>query len=72
VPSGSVIHPDGSISTPDGETVACDNECSPTEFSLSCHGASPSQIPSPRPQWDCRVIPVPTPSGTLFYCCPCA
>jgi hypothetical protein len=43
------------------------------EYALTCTGdrMMPSSIPSPDTSLDCTVIPVPTPSNVLFYCCPC-
>jgi hypothetical protein len=76
VPEGSVVHADGTISTPEGTTVNCEDPCTPSEYSLSCAGplefSSHPEIPTPAPSLGCRVIPIPTPSNELFYCCPCA
>jgi hypothetical protein len=74
VPSGSTVHADGSITTPDGGTVVCQDACSPTEYSLACSSApgTGDRIPTPESSLGCNVIPIPTPSNRLFYCCPCA
>jgi len=81
VPGGSVVTaaPQGdlvSIETPDGGVVSCSDYCSAAQYALSCHGAaSPDSIPtipSPAPALNCNVVPIPTPSTLLVYCCPCA
>jgi hypothetical protein len=76
VPSGgSVNAQDGTILGPDGKPVAnaCHDVCSTSEYALTCTGAtmSPSTIPSPDSSLGCKVIPGPTPSNELSYCCPC-
>ena len=76
VPSGgSVNAQDGTIRGPDGQVVtdACKDACSASEYALTCTGETmmPSSIPSPASSLGCTVIPVPTPSNALFYCCPC-
>ena len=80
VPSGSMLIARAqddlaSIETPDGEVVSCSDYCSATQYALSCHAAASSDsiptIPSPAPSLNCTVIPIPTPSTSLFYCCPC-
>jgi len=72
VPSGSLLDADGSITTPDGGVVRCSDYCSPTQYALTCYGPEPGAISSPAPSLGCTVIPIPTPSGELFYCCPCS
>ena len=76
VPNGGSINAqDGTILGPDGKPVvnACHDVCSASEYALTCTGAtlSPSTIPSPDSSLGCKVIPGPTPSNELFYCCPC-
>jgi hypothetical protein len=71
VPEGSVVYADGTITTPAGATVACEDACSPSEYSLSCYGPPDGQLPAPVPSLGCRAIPIPTPPNALFYCCPC-
>jgi hypothetical protein len=72
---GSVNAQDGTIRGPDGQVVtdACKDACSVSEYALTCTGDTimPSSIPSPDTSLGCTVIPVPTPSNALFYCCPC-
>jgi hypothetical protein len=72
---GSVNAQDGTILGPDGKPVAnaCHDVCSASEYALTCTGAtmSPSTIPSPDSSLGCKVIPGPTPSNELAYCCPC-
>jgi hypothetical protein len=73
VPSGSIILADGGILTPDGGTAVCSDYCSPSEYALTCSstGGPQTPIPSPDSSLDCTVIPIPTPSNALFWCCPC-
>lgn len=76
VPNGGSINAqNGTILGPDGMPVsnACHDVCSASEYALTCTGASlsPSTIPSPASWLGCKVIPGPTPSNELFYCCPC-
>jgi len=40
--------------------------CSASQYNLSCYGPS-----TPDSALGCAVVPIPTPSGELFYCCPC-
>jgi hypothetical protein len=80
--------PAGVTPAPDASTVAgcyrvdggqicgpsgCSPLCSGSTFELTCSGGSPL---NPPPAVDatlgCTVVPVPTPSDVLFYCCPCA
>ncbi|AKV01112.1 hypothetical protein AKJ09_07775 [Labilithrix luteola] len=73
VPSGSVVNAaDGTITTPDGEVAKCHALCAPSDFALTCASSPGSNPPPPAPALGCTVIPMPTPSGRLFYCCPCA
>jgi hypothetical protein len=71
VPEGSVVHGDDTITTPAGETVTCHDACSPSEYALSCYGRPDSQSPVPAPSLGCSGVPIPTPLGESFYCCPC-
>jgi hypothetical protein len=72
VPNGSIILSDGGVLTPGGGTVTCRDLCSATEYALTCSGADPSEIPAPDPSLNCTILPIPTPSTALFYCCPCS
>jgi len=48
--------------------------CSLAEYSLDCVGAmsaSTMSIPAPDSSLGCRILPLPTPSNRLYYCCPC-
>ena len=75
VPNGSLVDVDGDIFGPNGQPVigACQDACTSSEYALDCIGASPPAggIPDPDPALGCKVIPIPTPSNALFYCCPC-
>jgi hypothetical protein len=72
VPSGTTILADGGANGPE----TCTDACSPTEYALTCRGTQSMEeignIPDPDPSLKCAVIPIPTPSNELFYCCPCA
>jgi len=72
VPGGSLVRADGSIAIPDGGVVSCNDHCPATQYALSCYGTGPDKIPSPPSQLGCSVIPIPTPSTALFYCCRCS
>jgi hypothetical protein len=51
----------------------CQSACSASEVAVTCTGASQfGPIPAPDAALGCTVLPVPTPSDVLFYCCPCA
>jgi hypothetical protein len=76
VPNGGSFNAqDGTIRGPDGQVVtdACQDLCLASEYALTCtgDGMMPASIPSPDSSLGCTVIPVPTPSNVLFYCCPC-
>jgi hypothetical protein len=76
VPNGGSFNAqDGTIRGPDGQVVtdACQDVCLASEYALRCTGdwMMPASIPSPDASLGCTIIPVPTPSNVLFYCCPC-
>jgi hypothetical protein len=53
--------------------ASCQPACGASDYSLTCTGASAfGSIPEPDATLGCTVLPVPTPSSVLFYCCPCA
>jgi len=73
VPDGSILHADGSITTPSGQTIAaCHPACPFSEYYLECNAGPQlgAEIPAPADALGCRVVPLPTPSSVLFYCCP--
>ena len=73
VSNGGTGEPDGTIIPPDIANGTCTNACSPSQYALTCVGAAlTSAIPAPDTSLNCRVIPIPTPSDVLVYCCPCA
>ncbi len=40
--------------------------------SITCRASATfGSIPEPDSSLNCSVIPIPTPSNELFYCCPC-
>jgi len=49
---------------------SCKPLCGASDYELSCRGAG--SVPAPDPSLGCTIIPIPTPSNALFYCCPCA
>jgi hypothetical protein len=64
----------GCMSTPgfeicqamDDGSQRCTNQCSTSEYGLGCYDEA-----RPDDALHCKVVPVPTPSGASFYCCPC-
>src|SRR5450755_1716538 len=51
----------------------CKSACAGSELPVACTGDSTGgTIPAPDAAFGCTVIPIPTPSNELFYCCPCA
>lgn len=78
VPNGGTVLADGGILGPDGSVVlgACKDACSPTEYALDCFASGPDDAGqffggTPDSSLACIGIPVPTPIGVSFYCCPC-
>jgi hypothetical protein len=70
VPNGSTVEGDGAVITPDGAPPpSCQSDCAPGTLPVTC--TSPSADLAPDPALNCRVVPMPTPAGVLFYCCPC-
>jgi hypothetical protein len=55
------------------DTVSCQSACSASDYSLTCTGTKAfGPIPEPDATLGCTVLPIPTPSDLLIYCCPCA
>jgi hypothetical protein len=72
VPDGATVNADGTVTAPPGITVTCSNACSTTQYALSCRGAGEgTSVPQPAAGLGCSVIPIPTPSNALFWCCGC-
>ena len=66
--SGCTPGTPGMICGPSG----CNSLCATTDYEMTCKGTEMSaSIPEPAASLGCQVIPIPTPSGALFYCCPC-
>lgn len=70
---------DTSSDTGKGNFVGCrpgpaSNFCDQSWYTMTCNsaGTMPSSIPEPANSLACKVLPIPTPSNTLYYCCPCA
>jgi hypothetical protein len=60
------------FSTSDAGPAGClpstgGNLCPASQYNLNCYGPT-----TPDSALGCAVVPIPTPSGELFYCCPCA
>ena len=54
------------------DPTTCTNACSSVEFALTCRSLpTDTAIPQPPASMDCKVLPLPTPSNTTVYCCPC-
>jgi|CZKU01.1.fsa_nt_gi hypothetical protein len=70
VSNGATILADGGV---ENGTETCQSLCSAGQYELTCRSAGiASAIPDPDSSLGCQVIPIPTPSNALFYCCPCA
>jgi hypothetical protein len=76
------VYPPGSDTATDagnGSFVGCrpeptSNMCDPSSYAMTCLGSGimPVSISQPASGLNCKVVTIPTPSNTLFYCCPCA
>lgn len=76
VPNGTIVLQDGGFFVPDGgQPAVCTDACTEAEYALSCEATEDSsgalQFNGPDPQLQCSAIPMPTPIGASFYCCPC-
>ncbi|HSY25516.1 MAG TPA: hypothetical protein VK841_25525 [Polyangiaceae bacterium] len=69
VSNGATVNADGAVS---GGTESCKSLCGASEYELTCAGPIVQNAPVPDSALNCQVIPLPTPSGVLYYCCPCA
>jgi hypothetical protein len=71
VSNGATINAeDGGVS---GGTESCKSLCGASQYEMTCSAAAVNAVsPDPDSALGCQVIPIPTPSSTLFYCCPCA
>jgi hypothetical protein len=70
VSNGATVNLDGGVS---GGTESCKSLCGAAQYELSCTSTGISgPIPDPATSLGCVIIPGPTPSDALFYCCPCA
>ena len=70
---------DTSIEAGNGSFVGCrpgstPDMCDSSSYTMTCQasGLTPVSIPQPASALNCKVLAIPTPSNTLFYCCPCA
>ena len=70
---------DTSVEGGNGSFVGCrpgptQDLCDPSSYTMTCvaSGLTPVSIAQPASALNCKVVPGPTPSNTLFYCCPCA
>lgn len=73
VPDGDSVAADGTVVDSNGKPVpgACKNLCKSTDYSLGCAGNDPAS-PAFAGSLGCTSVPVPTPFGVTFWCCPCA
>ena len=53
-----------------GVSSACQNQCTASEYAVSCGTVGPSDTPYPEPPAGCRLLGF-IPAGIGFYCCPC-
>jgi hypothetical protein len=63
VSNGATVLPNGGVS---GGTESCRSLCGPSEYEMTCMGSASS----PDPSLGCQVIPIPTATCCLYYCCP--
>ena len=64
VSNGATILPDGGVS---GSTESCKSICGASQYEMTCMDTDAA----PDPSLGCQLIPIPTPSCCLYYCCPC-
>jgi|GEM_PF-6533936 len=65
---GCFAQPSSMLCTPSG----CDSLCGAGLTPVTCTAQAPVlTIPAPAPDAGCTIVRIPTPSTTLFYCCPC-
>ena len=70
VSNGATIDIDGGVT---GRTESCNSLCGASQYEMTCMGAAlMGPVPNLDPALGCQVIPIPTPSNTQFYCCPCS
>jgi len=48
------------------------NLCASSQYGLSCYGNTTSPPSAPDMALKCTIVPIPTPTNVLLYCCPCA
>ncbi len=69
--SGCTVRPDFQICEVSSTGTSCKNACTAEEVSLTCTAQAPeTAIPVPAASRGCHAIPIPTPSNSLYYCCP--
>lgn len=65
---GCFASPSAMLCSPSG----CQSLCAGGQTPVVCSSAQPAgPIPAPDLDAGCSVVPIPTPSSELFYCCPC-
>jgi hypothetical protein len=71
VSNGATVNvADGAVS---GGTETCKPLCGASQYELTCVAAALTAVPpDPDSALGCQGIPIPTPSSSLYYCCPCA
>jgi hypothetical protein len=65
VSNGAIVLLDGGVL--DG-TESCSSICGASQYEMTCQFTNTA----PDPSLGCAIIPIPTPSCCLYYCCPCA
>jgi len=66
--SGCFASPSSRACSPNG----CQSLCGAGQTPVVCSAAQPPEpIPAPDSDAGCTLLPIPTPVGQLFYCCPC-
>jgi hypothetical protein len=71
-PDDGMEQADGAIVDAHGQLVtdSCKNQCTGKQYALTCTGSDPAS-PAFTESLGCTVIPLPTPDGVSFWCCPC-
>jgi len=66
--SGCFAQESSQICSPEG----CKDLCTGSETPVTCSTTElTGPIPEPASAAGCRILPLPTPSNALFYCCKC-
>ena len=66
--AGCFATPSSTLCAPSG----CQSLCAAADTPVTCTSDGPTgPIPAPDAAAGCTIVPIPTPSSELYYCCPC-